>query len=385
MSESRTPKKVQSKVRWDSSTAGSNYANVFQLSANRGEIILSFGTKRIRDPETDELVLEVSDRVVLSPSTAKRLLAMLTHAVRDYEWEHGSLGGESLPAATPLRGAHPSQRSPVSLTEGIPEQAAHLLRLISGLGVEPVPERSFKMFEHTLLTNRFLWGLKRDSLSERAGETLLDVCRQLAMPDQYLAAFRQNIYKANILFFGFEENERTCRYKAYLEFGGRLAKARAENLDTSDPLLVYLGFKWDAADNRRCSVARYTCYPAFSARDMVERMRQAFYGQTSSTPFEIARGIVEQAAGRVGDGRFLYLETTEDDNPRNSFDINLYNARLRLEALHPLLLRMCQHYSISSEHFESVYSPVRAATFGHVSGGLDREGKDFLTIYFGAQ
>ncbi len=372
MTQARTPKNIPPRVRWESSNPTSSYANVFQLSADREEIVLSFGMKGNRDPDNGELALEVSDRVVLSPSTAKRLASMLNHAVRDHEWEYGSLGGDPLPLAAPFS----VQKPPVSLTEGIPEQAAHLLQLIEGLGVHAVLERSFKMLEHTLLTNRFLWGFKRDSLSEQSGERLLTICERLRMPDHFLEAFRNN------LFVGFEENERTCRYKAYLEFGDRLVKAKAEN--RSDPLLMYLGFKWEAEDNRRCSVARYTCYPALSASDMIERMSRV-YGQASSTPFEIAREIVGHAAGRVGDDRFLYMETTEDGNPRNSFDINLYNARLRLQDLYPLLLRMCQHYAIPSEQFHAAYTPLSVVPFGHVTGGLDRDGKDFLCVYFGAQ
>ncbi|OGL00542.1 MAG: hypothetical protein A3I14_00060 [Candidatus Rokubacteria bacterium RIFCSPLOWO2_02_FULL_73_56] len=366
-------------MRWEGSNASTSYANVFELSADRSEVTLSFGSKGRRVPGTDELVLEVSDRIVLSPSTAKRLAAMLAHAVRDYEWEHGSLGGEPLPPAAPLS----SRKSPVSLTEGIPEQAAELLRLVEDLGVQPVLERSFKMFERTLLANRFLWGFKRDSLSEDAGGRLLAICERLRMPERFVAAFRENIFQANIVFFGFEESERTQRYKAYLEFGGRLVRAKAEN--RRDPLLMYLGFKWDADDSRRCSVARYTCHPGLSTDDMLERMARAFAGGPSGTPLALAREIVLQAAGRVAADRFLYLETTEEGNPRNSFDINLYNARLRLRDLHALFLRICEHYAISADRFEAAYAQVSAAPFGHVTGGFDREGKDFLSIYFGAQ
>ena len=71
MSEARVP------VRWEGSNASTSYANVFELSADRSEVTLSFGSKGRRVPGTDELVLEVSDRIVLSPSTAKRLAAML--------------------------------------------------------------------------------------------------------------------------------------------------------------------------------------------------------------------------------------------------------------------------------------------------------------------
>jgi hypothetical protein len=384
MSTSPNPNASPPRTRWVSSNPGRSEADVFRLSADDREITLTFGKKTTTDPGTGETVLEVSDRVILGPATAERLLGILGHAVRDYEWKHGSLGGDPLPPAPQLKGP-PAGRVVASLTEGIPAQAAELLRTIESLEVRPVLERSFKMSGGTLLPNRFLWGFKRDSLTEARAEKLWEICARLAMPPSLLKDFRAGVGDANVVFFGFEENARGWRYKAYLEFGDRLARVRAANPDAPEPVLIYLGFKWDANDPARSSVARYTCHPALSAPDMVERMRAAFYGPAAGPSFEIARAIVEQAAGRVGNERFLYFETTEDDNPRNSFDINLYNARLRVEDVYPLLLKACQHFGIASEAFLGAYLPVRAATFGHVTGGMDREGKDFLSIYFGAQ
>lgn len=384
MNEPPTRDDGQRRVRWHESNTPTSSANVFRLSADRDEVTLTFGTKGRRDPDADELVLDVSDQLLLSAATAKRLAAILSHAVRDYEWKYGPLGGEPLPPAPPLQGP-PVTRKVASLTQGIPAEGRRLLGLIESLDVAPVLERSFKMFQGTLLANRFLWGFKRDSLTEAAARRLTDICTELRMPDHFVTTFRQHLAEANIVFFGFEDDGRGGRAKAYLEFGDRLARLKATRPDARDPVLIYLGFKWDMDDSRRGSLARYTCHPGLSAREMVERMREAFYGSTSGGSFEIARGMVEQAAARVGEDRFLYFETTEDDNPRNSFDINLYNARLRLETIYPWLLRACEHFQISSEAFHQAYAPVQAATFGHVTGGIDRHGHDFLSLYFGAQ
>jgi uncharacterized protein DUF3467 len=365
-------------------TSERSRADVFRISADEREITLSFGLKRATDPRSGETVLDVSDRIVLSSAAAERLLAVLSHAVRDYEWRFGSLGGEALPPAAPLQGPCSTRTLP-SLTEGMPEEAARVLELVDGLNVGPVLERSFKMFARTLLPYRFLWGFKRDSLTEQTAGRLFDICLLLGMPERFVTAFRASLAEANVVFLGFEENGPASRYKAYVEFGDRLAKARAEKGDAPAPVLIYVGFKWDARGPRGASIARYTCYPALTARDMRARIEHAFSGQMSSASSDIARGIVEQAAARVGGGRFLYFETTEDENRRNSFDINLYNARLRLEEVSPWLLRACEHFGIPPETFHLVYAPVRAATFGHVTGGVDREGKDFLSISFGAQ
>jgi hypothetical protein len=50
-----------------------------------------------------------------------------------------------------------------------------------------------------------------------------------------------------------------------------------------------------------------------------------------------------------------------------------------------LLLQMCRHLSISPERFSALYDPIKSKRFGHVSGGVDRNGKEFLTVYYGVE
>ena len=37
------------------------------------------------------------------------------------------------------------------------------------------------------------------------------------------------------------------------------------------------------------------------------------------------------------------------------------------------------------EEFDILYDRVKKKTFGHLTGGINREGKDFLTIYHGVE
>jgi len=73
----------------------------------------------------------------------------------------------------------------------------------------------------------------------------------------------------------------------------------------------------------------------------------------------------------------------EENNPRSSFDLNVYSANLRMKEVYPFLVQMCRHYSIPDETFQALYEQVKDMIFGHLAGGIDRKGKDFLTVYFG--
>ena len=95
-----------------------------------------------------------------------------------------------------------------------------------------------------------------------------------------------------------------------------------------------------------------------------------------------ARDILALAAARVGRDSFVYVEAEEEGNPRRSFDLNFYKAGLRVADLRVPLSRLCEKYSIPSARLESLLGESAARPFGHLSGGLGREGEDFLTVYY---
>ena len=85
---------TQARIVWDSSNMRSAYANVFNVAGTREEIILFFGLNQAWDAAQKELKVQVSDRIVLSPFTAKRLATVLGNVIKDYESRHGSLDVE---------------------------------------------------------------------------------------------------------------------------------------------------------------------------------------------------------------------------------------------------------------------------------------------------
>ena len=91
------------------------------------------------------------------------------------------------------------------------------------------------------------------------------------------------------------------------------------------------------------------------------------------------------AVKRMPEHKFLYIEVCEDDNPRVSFDIKLYEAKLLMREISPLMSEILDFYEIPLDRFDLISERVQDKTFGHLSGGIDRSGQDFLTIYFGVE
>jgi hypothetical protein len=124
-------------------------------------------------------------------------------------------------------------------------------------------------------------------------------------------------------------------------------------------------------------VARIVLRPRV-ARGLATALRMAI-------PLQAVRAAVERASLRTKPGHILYLDVREEGNPRRSFDLNLYKAGLRLQDLDPWILQLGTHYAPDPEQFRLVFDLARPRTLGHTAGGVDRQGRDFLTIYYGMQ
>lgn len=78
-------------VVWDDSEMVTTYANVCNVMGTREEMMLLFGANQAWQNDQKEVKVALSNRIVLSPFAAKRLLAMLEMGVREYEGLYGEL------------------------------------------------------------------------------------------------------------------------------------------------------------------------------------------------------------------------------------------------------------------------------------------------------
>jgi len=240
-------------------------------------------------------------------------------------------------------------------------------------------EKSFKLLDRQLLPNRYLLGISKADLDQ---EKLEVICREMNMPGNFLCEFQDNLADANLILLGFEENRKNCIFKIYLEFWDKFLKGMGQGMDKTVPGPLFLGFKWDALDNTKAKITKYDCYPQLTAEGILERLSVLFHSHEDRISFEITRKIIDLATSRANPTSFRYLEAGEENNLRKSFDINFYSANLRIRHLSPILSELGRHYLIPVQELHHLYSRVKTEIFGHLSGGIDREGKDFVTVYY---
>ena len=87
----KDPADAKPKIIWDDSNMRSVYANVSNVAGGREEIVLLFGMNQAWQAGQQEVKVQLTDRVVLSPYAGKRLAILLTKVLKDYESRFGKL------------------------------------------------------------------------------------------------------------------------------------------------------------------------------------------------------------------------------------------------------------------------------------------------------
>jgi len=267
--------------------------------------------------------------------------------------------------------------------------AALLLNLIEELGAPFGLERSFKIKQGAVQDGRFLVSLHRTALGADPLARLTAIAGQLNMPSCHRDAVAVNIVDADIIHFGFEPGE-AVTYKLYLEFANRFRAETGEGGPTqpaqpAQPALVHLAFKWKPAEKGPGTVASYRCQPGLTVTEMTERLSAISGHRQGQALHHIAGGFLAMAAARMNEKDIFFMEVTEDNNPRRSFDINVYDAELTLDVMAPLLADIWHHFGIPAERAEGLIGARKHRALGHLSGGRGGDGGDFLTVYFGVE
>ena len=84
-----------------------SYCNVINVAATSEEFALLIGTGRSWHGKSEEFEVDLNDRVIMTPQTAKRLAAMLVNAIAQHEQRYGTIDASAQPP-TPETTAAPN-------------------------------------------------------------------------------------------------------------------------------------------------------------------------------------------------------------------------------------------------------------------------------------
>ena len=82
---------VTPKVKWVDANMKTNYSNAFNVFSDKQEMTFLFGTNQTLYTGQEEVVVELSNRIVLNPVRAKAFSAMLNSVLSEYEKLYGEI------------------------------------------------------------------------------------------------------------------------------------------------------------------------------------------------------------------------------------------------------------------------------------------------------
>lgn len=259
-------------------------------------------------------------------------------------------------------------------------EGARLYSLIDGLDVYYRLERSFKISRNSLLGNRFILTLSKKNMGSDADHKMLAICRALSMPEELYEIYGSRIGEARLAHFGFEEGASDSLFKVYLEFPYKRS-GDFINQDQTKPWLLLMAFKWEATDNTRRAVTRYTGLPGYTPQEINRKIAGILSEDRFAVHLQAVTAMLDTCEQRNPKAPMWYLDVTEEGNPRKSFDIKTYKAKLKIYDVHAPLTKLYKHYSIAGSQFDPLYNSIKGHKFGHISCGVGRDGEDFISIY----
>lgn len=79
------------KVKWNVEHLKSSYVNFANANSTQEEVVLNFGMNNNWDRMANEVEIELTHRIVMSPFAAKRLAELLGKLVSQYEGRYGNM------------------------------------------------------------------------------------------------------------------------------------------------------------------------------------------------------------------------------------------------------------------------------------------------------
>ena len=95
-------------VRWNDDKMTTTFANVVNVQSTREQFDLFFGTNQTWNiSDEPSVTVDLSNRIILTPHAAKRMLLVLGGVMREYETRYGKLEVEAVSRRAARRARRP--------------------------------------------------------------------------------------------------------------------------------------------------------------------------------------------------------------------------------------------------------------------------------------
>ncbi len=259
------------------------------------------------------------------------------------------------------------------------------LALFKELNIRFGYEESCKLCQGRLLADRCLVSFGRSDICGADGDLALvkNVLRELTAPPSCDAWLARHSTGAGVIHFGFEADGDARVHKIYLEYVRDAREALEAPGGPQAPVLVHRALKWRAGTGEMRET-HYRLLPR-DGLTLDERLVQQAGEGEQRLAVGMTRGILREALTRAKPDDLILLDVADIDSARHSFDLQLYDAGLRLANVEAKAIEFGKALDIPAASLTDFFEKRMALPLGHIAGGQDAEGSAFATLYYGAQ
>jgi len=208
------------------------------------------------------------------------------------------------------------------------------------------------------------------------------MARALSIPADFADELPAALDGADFVHFGHESGSGFELRKIYFEYAAAARRAMASK--SSESVLVHLAYKWSLHRDSGASITRYSWLPCRTSTEIASKLR-ALLPQSGARALRCALALLSQVAALADAGRLLLMEVEEPGSPRQSCDLNVYDAELRLGQAAGLIESTSRDFGVPQSRALAVFGHASDVALGHLSAGVGRDGEEFVTIYYGIE
>ena len=95
--------------------------------------------------------------------------------------------------------------------------------------------------------------------------------------------------------------------------------------------------------------------------------------------------LLSRACRRTPAGNLFLMAVEEPGNPRQSYDINVYQADLHVRDIADLVGSLARDFAVPLPQVHALIDRSGALALGHLAGGRGSDGVEFVTVYYGVE
>ena len=237
-------------------------------------------------------------------------------------------------------------------------------------------ERSFKLSDGQLYQDRFLVTLHVDAFNGSASANLNELALALRMPNKLKSEISKELSGVQVVHLGYERQQATTVCKFYFE--------QPFCHGANSRQLVHRALKWDVF-SAKSAVTEYFFLPSLSKENMLTRIASICDRGADHPIVECVSQLLDLACEHAPIEDLFFLEVEEKGNPRRSFDIRFYDAGVTVGQIGTVLESAAQLVNAPMDALKELIALDFERPLGHMSAGISREGKEFVSFYYGVE